>query len=42
MRSRVARAMPIDDVVNGTPVAGWFNYQPLWDRIVKEQPELLN
>ena len=28
--------------VNGTPVAGWFNYQPLWDMIVKQQPDLLN
>ena len=28
--------------VNGTPVAGWFNYQPLWDKIVKEQPDLLD
>ena len=28
--------------VNGTPVAGWFNYQPLWERIVKEQPDLLS
>jgi ribulose-5-phosphate 4-epimerase/fuculose-1-phosphate aldolase len=28
--------------VNGTPVAGWFNFQPLWDKIVAEQPDLLN
>ena len=27
--------------VNGTPFAGWFQCQPLWDRIVKEQPDLL-
>jgi ribulose-5-phosphate 4-epimerase/fuculose-1-phosphate aldolase len=28
--------------VSGTPLAGWFNYQPLWDRIVKEHPDLLD
>ena len=28
--------------VNGTPVAGWFNFQPLWDMIVNRQPDLLN
>jgi ribulose-5-phosphate 4-epimerase/fuculose-1-phosphate aldolase len=26
----------------GTPLAGWFQFQPLWDRIVKEQPDLLD
>ncbi|WP_257351621.1 class II aldolase/adducin family protein [Pseudalkalibacillus decolorationis] len=26
----------------GTSVAGWFQFQPLWDRIVKEQPDLLD
>ena len=26
----------------GTPYAGWFFFQPLWDRIVKEQPDLLD
>jgi ribulose-5-phosphate 4-epimerase/fuculose-1-phosphate aldolase len=26
--------------VNGTPFVGWFQCQPLWDRIVKEQPDL--
>ena len=36
VQARLTRA------VNGTPVAGWFNYQPLWDRIVKAQPDLLN
>jgi ribulose-5-phosphate 4-epimerase/fuculose-1-phosphate aldolase len=25
----------------GTSLAGWFQFQPLWDRIVKEQPDLL-
>ena len=24
----------------GTPVAGWFQFQPLWDRITREQPDL--
>jgi ribulose-5-phosphate 4-epimerase/fuculose-1-phosphate aldolase len=26
----------------GTTVAGWFSFQPLWDRIVREQPDLLD
>ena len=26
----------------GDHVAGWFSFQPLYDRIVKEQPDLLN
>jgi ribulose-5-phosphate 4-epimerase/fuculose-1-phosphate aldolase len=26
--------------VNGTPFTGWFQCQPLWDWIVREQPEL--
>lgn len=26
----------------GNPLAGWFSFQPLWDRIVKEQPDLLD
>jgi len=26
----------------GSPVAGWFSFQPLWDRIVREQPDLLD
>ncbi|WP_077212223.1 class II aldolase/adducin family protein [Bacillus dakarensis] len=26
----------------GTSRAGWFQFQPLWDRIVKEQPDLLD
>jgi hypothetical protein len=25
----------------GTPFAGWFQFQPLYARIVKEQPDLL-
>ncbi len=26
----------------GTPYAGWLQFQPLWDRIVREQPDLLS
>ncbi|MGG3470649.1 class II aldolase/adducin family protein, partial [Neobacillus pocheonensis] len=26
----------------GTHEAGWFQFQPLWNRIVKEQPDLLD
>ena len=26
----------------GSPLAGWFSFQPLYDVIVEEQPELLN
>jgi ribulose-5-phosphate 4-epimerase/fuculose-1-phosphate aldolase len=26
----------------GTPLAGWFSFQPLFDRIVREQPDLLD
>ncbi|MFE8699916.1 class II aldolase/adducin family protein [Cytobacillus sp. FJAT-54145] len=26
----------------GTTLAGWFQFQPLWSRIVKEQPDLLD
>jgi ribulose-5-phosphate 4-epimerase/fuculose-1-phosphate aldolase len=25
----------------GSQIAGWFQFQPLWDRITREQPELL-
>ncbi len=25
----------------GSPLAGWFSFQPLYDRIVREQPDLL-
>jgi ribulose-5-phosphate 4-epimerase/fuculose-1-phosphate aldolase len=25
----------------GSPLAGWFQFQPLWDRISSEQPDLL-
>lgn len=25
----------------GSPIAGWFSFQPLWNRIVREQPDLL-
>jgi ribulose-5-phosphate 4-epimerase/fuculose-1-phosphate aldolase len=28
--------------VNGTPFLGWFQFQPLWDWIVKQQPDLLD
>ena len=33
--ARAARA------VNGTPLSGWFQFQPLWDHIVRVQPDLL-
>ena len=26
----------------GAPNVGWFQYQPLWDVITKEQPDLLD
>lgn len=26
----------------GSHIAGWINYQPLWDRIIREQPDLFN
>lgn len=26
----------------GTEYEGWLNFQPLWDRILKEEPDLLN
>ncbi|WP_299454253.1 class II aldolase/adducin family protein [uncultured Microscilla sp.] len=26
----------------GSPLAGWFQFQPLWQRIIKEQPDLLD
>ena len=26
----------------GSPFAGWFQFQPLYDRILKEQPDFLN
>jgi hypothetical protein len=26
----------------GQPMAGWFQFQPLWDRIVREQPDFLD
>ena len=26
----------------GSETAGWFQFQPLWDRIIKEQPDLLD
>jgi ribulose-5-phosphate 4-epimerase/fuculose-1-phosphate aldolase len=26
----------------GSHIAGWFSFQPLWDRIVAEQPDLLD
>ena len=33
--ARAARA------VNGTPFTGWFQCQPLWNKIIAEQPDLL-
>jgi ribulose-5-phosphate 4-epimerase/fuculose-1-phosphate aldolase len=26
----------------GFPLAGWFQFQPLWQRIIREQPDLVN
>ena len=26
----------------GSPLAGWFSFQPLYERIVREQPDLLD
>ncbi|NMP24157.1 class II aldolase/adducin family protein [Sulfobacillus harzensis] len=26
----------------GNPLAGWFSFQPLWEMIVREEPDLLN
>jgi len=26
----------------GIHLAGWFSFQPLWDRITREQPDLLD
>ncbi|MBF2755669.1 MAG: class II aldolase/adducin family protein [Gammaproteobacteria bacterium AqS3] len=26
----------------GSPIAGWFSFQPLWDEITRQQPELLD
>jgi hypothetical protein len=26
----------------GTPLAGWFQFQPLWNMISKEQPDLFD
>jgi ribulose-5-phosphate 4-epimerase/fuculose-1-phosphate aldolase len=26
----------------GTPKVGWFQYQPLWDVITREQPDLFD
>jgi len=26
----------------GSAQNGWYSFQPLWDRIVKEQPDLLD
>jgi hypothetical protein len=28
--------------ITGSAVAGWFQFQPLYARIVKEQPDLLD
>ena len=44
----VARPLQIDPenaratrAVNGTPFAGWLQFQPLWEHVVREQPDLL-
>lgn len=26
----------------GTPFAGWLSFRPLWDEIVKQEPDLLD
>jgi hypothetical protein len=26
----------------GTPLVGWFSFQPLYDKIVRDQPDLLD
>ena len=26
----------------GGPIGGWFQFQPLWQRIIREQPDLLD
>jgi hypothetical protein len=26
----------------GMPMVGWFQFQPLWDRISREQPDLFD
>jgi ribulose-5-phosphate 4-epimerase/fuculose-1-phosphate aldolase len=43
----VGRPLQIDQAnaratraVNGSPQIGWFQCQPLWHRMVKEQPDL--
>lgn len=28
--------------ITGTPIAGWFNFQPLWDEIVRSDPDLFD
>lgn len=28
--------------LTGTPLAGWFNFQPLWDEIVRSDPDLFD
>lgn len=28
--------------IQGNPGIGWFNFRPLWDRIIREQPDLLD
>jgi hypothetical protein len=26
----------------GSPMAGWFSFQPLWQKIVRQEPDLLH
>jgi hypothetical protein len=28
--------------LTGHPMAGWFSFQPLWDEIVRSDPELFD
>ena len=38
-----ARAWPSSPPTQvGSHVAGWFSFQPLYDKIVREQPDLLD
>ena len=41
---QVQDALPgdVDWVETGTPYAGWFSYQPLWDEVVRTDPDLFD
>jgi len=49
MAEAVATPIKIDTTIAaatqqqvGSHMAGWFQFQPLWARIVREQPDLLD